>query len=65
MTKQALGLLVLAAACAPYPQRVHQPVVIPNNSTVQAADAASAAAAVGAEQQMLRNAADSDRKSTV
>lgn len=59
MTKQALGLLVLAAACAPYPQRVRQPVVIPNNSTVQAADAASAAAAVGAEQQMLRNAADS------
>lgn len=56
---RALGLVLLAAACAPYPQRVRQPVAIPNNATVAAAEGANAAAAVGAEQAMLRAAADS------
>ncbi len=56
---RALGLLLLASACAPYPQRVRQPVTLPNNATVEAAEGANAAAAVGAEHEMLRAAADS------
>jgi tetratricopeptide (TPR) repeat protein len=54
-----LGLVLLLAACAPYPQRVRQPVTLPNNATVAAAEGADAAAAVNAERVALKNSADS------
>jgi tetratricopeptide (TPR) repeat protein len=54
-----LGVMLFAAACAPYPQRVDQPVVLPNNSNVPQVDAASAAGAAQAEYARLRYSADS------
>ena len=56
---RALALLLVAAACAPYPQRVRQPVLIPNNSTVPAATGAEAGAMLADEQIRLKASADS------
>jgi len=56
---RSLGLVLLLAACAPYPQRVRQPVVIPNNSTVEATSGADAAFSSQMEMQRLRASADS------
>ena len=53
------GVLMLASACAPYPQRVDQPVAIPNNANVPQVDAAAAAAAQQSEYARLRYSADS------
>lgn len=57
--RNALIFLVAAAACAPYPQRVDQPVTIPNNATVPQVDASGAAAGQQAEYARLRFSADS------
>lgn len=54
-----LLLLLLTAACAPYPQRVRQPVTIPNNATVEAARGAELAAGIEAERARVSRAADS------
>jgi tetratricopeptide (TPR) repeat protein len=54
-----LASLILLAACAPYPQRIKQPVTLPNNATVEAAEGAMAAGAVNAEYTTMRFAADS------
>lgn len=56
---RSLALILLVAACAPYPQRVRQPVTIPNNATIEAAEGADAAAAIGMENERIRNSADS------
>ncbi len=55
----AAASLAVATACAPYPQRIRQPVTLPNNATVPAAEGADAAAAVGMDRMRLRQAADS------
>lgn len=57
--RSALLLVVAAAACAPYPQRVDQPVTIPNNANVPQVDASAAAASQQAEYAALRFSADS------
>ena len=51
--------VVVAAACSPYPQRIRQPVTIPNNATVPAAEGADAAAAINMDRMRLRQSADS------
>ena len=56
---RSLGLVLLLAACAPYPQRVRQPVTIPNNATVPAVSGADAAIAVGMDRERLKASADS------
>jgi tetratricopeptide (TPR) repeat protein len=54
------GVLAAMAACAsPYPQRIEQPVVIPNNASIPAAEGADAAAEIGMDRMRLRQAADS------
>lgn len=53
------GLMLLANACAPYPQRVDQPVTIPNNANVPQVDASGAAGAQQMEYARLRYSADS------
>jgi tetratricopeptide (TPR) repeat protein len=55
----AAGAMAVASACAPYPQRIRQPVTIPNNATVPATDAADEAAAISMDRMRLRQAADS------
>lgn len=54
-----LGVLLLAAACAPYPQRVQQPVTLPNNANVSQVDPAAAATTSQAAYAMMRYSADS------
>lgn len=54
------GILAAMAACAsPYPQRIEQPVTIPNNSNVPAADGADASGAIAMDRMRLRQSADS------
>lgn len=53
------AVMLLASACAPYPQRVDQPVVIPNNASVPQVDAAAAAGGNQAEYARIRFSADS------
>lgn len=54
-----LGVMLFATACAPYPQRVDQPVTIPNNANVPQVDPATAAGATQAEYARIRFSADS------
>lgn len=54
-----LGVMLVATACAPYPQRVDQPVTIPNNANVPQVDAATAAGGTQAEYARIRYSADS------
>jgi tetratricopeptide (TPR) repeat protein len=56
---RSLALVLLLAACAPYPQRVRQPVTIPNNATVAAAEGADVAAAINLDRARTKNSADS------
>jgi len=56
---RSLGLVLLLAACAPYPQRVRQPVTIPNNASIAAAEGADAAVAINIERARIKNSADS------
>lgn len=56
---RSLGLVLLLAACAPYPQRVRQPVTTPNNATVPATTGAEAATASQLALQRLKASADS------
>ncbi len=54
------GCVVTLAGCAsPYPQRIEQPVVIPNNANIPAAEGADAAAAAGMDRMRIKQAADS------
>jgi tetratricopeptide (TPR) repeat protein len=57
--RSALSLVIAVAACAPYPQRVDQPVTIPNNANIPQAQGSNAAAAQQAEYAALRVSADS------
>lgn len=57
--RSLLAVMLVALACAPYPQRVRQPVTIPNNATILAAEGADAAAAVSMELARTKNSADS------
>lgn len=57
--RKLLSTLILAAACSPYPQRIDQPVTIPNNATVVASEGADAAAAIEMDRARLRQSADS------
>jgi hypothetical protein len=52
-------LSLLFVACSPYPQRIEQPVAIPNNTTVAAAEGADAAAAISMDRARLRQSTDS------
>ena len=54
-----LGVMLLASACAPYPQRVDQPVTIPNNASVPRVDPADAALGNQTAYGMMRFSADS------
>lgn len=54
-----VAVILLASACAPYPQRIEQPVVIPNNAQVLPVDPSAAGAASQVEYQRLRMSADS------
>lgn len=53
------AVMLFAAACAPYPQRVDQPVAIPNNASVPPVDPASSALGNQAAYAMMRYSADS------
>lgn len=52
------GVLLLGA-CAPYPQRVEQPVVLPNNAQVEQVDPAMVAGGVQMDYARIRASADS------
>jgi tetratricopeptide (TPR) repeat protein len=54
-----LGVILFATACAPYPQRVDQPVTIPNNANVPQVEAATAAGGTQADYARIRYSADS------
>ncbi len=54
-----LGVILLAAACAPYPQRIDQPVALPNNANVPQVDPANAAIGSQTAYAMMRYSADS------
>ncbi len=54
-----IGIMLLASACAPYPQRVDQPVVIPNNANVPQVDPSGAALGNQTAYAMMRYSADS------
>jgi hypothetical protein len=51
--------VMLAGACAPYPQRVEQPVVLPNNAQVEQVDPNAVASGVQMNYARTRAAADS------
>lgn len=53
------GVMLLASACAPYPQRVDQPVVIPNNAQVPQMDPTAAGNAAQMDYARIRFSADS------
>jgi tetratricopeptide (TPR) repeat protein len=53
------GVMLLASACAPYPQRVRQPVAIPNNASVPQMDPTAAGNAAQMDYARIRFSADS------
>lgn len=53
------GVLLVASACAPYPQRVDQPVVIPNNAQVPQVDPTATGNAAQMDYARIRFSADS------
>jgi tetratricopeptide (TPR) repeat protein len=54
-----VSVMLLASACAPYPQRVDQPVVIPNNAQVPQMDPTAAGNAAQMDYARIRFSADS------
>jgi hypothetical protein len=52
-------LSILAAACAPYPQRVHEAPILVNGDRVPAADGAVGAPAVSSEREAMKSTMDS------
>jgi tetratricopeptide (TPR) repeat protein len=57
--RHAAFLALLVAACAPYPQRVHQEPVIAQGERIPAAEAAPAAPALDADRRAMRGTLDS------
>ncbi|MEX2181948.1 MAG: hypothetical protein WD771_07895 [Gemmatimonadaceae bacterium] len=55
----AVVLAAIGACASPYPQRIEQPVLVPNNTSVPAVEGADAAAAIGMDRARLRQSADS------